>query len=104
MATNGTNLKDRSSTDKQRDLDLDFRVEMKLYIKNGCPWCVMAEAWLDRRGMKYESIDVLIDPVAFQEMKRVSGQTKAPVLLLQDGRVLSDFGPEELPGFLNHQV
>jgi monothiol glutaredoxin len=74
---------------------------MKLYIKKGCPWCDMAEIWLNTKDIKYESIDVLSDNNAFAEMRRLSGQSKAPVLLMPDGRVLSDFGPEELPGFLS---
>ncbi|MCE9587429.1 MAG: glutaredoxin family protein [Verrucomicrobia bacterium] len=73
---------------------------MKLYIKGGCPWCVMAETWLDQRGVDYEAIDVLSDATAFAEMKKISGQSKAPVLVTAEGRILSDFGPEELPGFL----
>jgi hypothetical protein len=32
-------------------------------------------------------------------MKKLSGQTKAPVLQMND-RILADFGPEQLPGFL----
>ena len=73
---------------------------MKLYIKGGCPWCVMAANWLDQRGVDYEPIDVLSDATAFAEMKKISGQSKAPVLVTAEGRILSDFGPEELPGFL----
>ena len=73
---------------------------MKLYIKGGCPWCVMAETWLDQRGVDYEAIDVLSDATAFEEMRKISGQSRAPVLVTAEGRILSDFGPEELPGFL----
>lgn len=32
-------------------------------------------------------------------MKEISGQSKAPVLDI-DGRILADFGIEQLPGFL----
>jgi len=73
---------------------------MILYIKRGCPWCDMAEAWLSQHGYPYSPIDVLSDQEAFAEMRRLSGQTKAPVLVTEDGRVLADFGPEELRGFL----
>ena len=73
---------------------------MKLYIKGGCPWCVMAETWLNQRDVDYEAIDVLSDATAFAEMKKISGQSRAPVLVTAEGRILSDFGPEELPGFL----
>jgi glutathione S-transferase len=60
----------------------------------------MAEAWLRQHGIAYKSVDVLSDPAAFAEMKRISGQSKVPVLITPDGKCLADFGPEELPGFL----
>ncbi len=73
---------------------------MILSIKRGCPWCHLAEAWLRQHGIAYKSVDVLSDPAAFAEMKRISGQSKVPVLITPDGKCLADFGPEELPGFL----
>lgn len=72
---------------------------MTLYIKRGCPWCVYAETWLKQHVVAYTPLDVLSDNAAFADMRRVSGQSKAPVLVTDDGRVLADFGPEELPGF-----
>ena len=74
---------------------------MILYIKRGCPWCDAAEAWLRQHRMAYSTADVLFDPAAFSAMKKLSGQTKAPVLVTDDGRVLADLGPEELPRFLS---
>jgi glutaredoxin len=73
---------------------------MILYIKRGCPWCDMAEAWLSQKRVTYEAVDVLSNGAAFAEMRKISGQSKAPVLVTPDGRCLADFGPEELPGFL----
>jgi glutaredoxin 3 len=74
---------------------------MTLYIKRGCPWCTMAENWLNEHHHHYQVIDVLSDPHGFAMMRRISGQSLAPVLATDDGRVLADFGPEELPDFLN---
>jgi glutaredoxin len=54
--------------------------------------------WLDDHDIDYEKIDVIADDAAFGEMVRISGQELAPVLEA-DGKVLADFGPEELPGF-----
>jgi glutaredoxin 3 len=54
--------------------------------------------WLDDHDIAYEKIDVIADDVTFAEMVRISGQELAPVLEM-DGKVLADFGPEELPGF-----
>ena len=70
-----------------------------LYVKQGCPWCIAAEEELQKLGVKYDMREVRSNPAYFEEMKKLSGQTKAPVLLIDD-RVLADFGPEQLPGFL----
>ena len=72
---------------------------MILYVKAGCPWCRMAEDYLDKRNYKYRVIDVRRDPAALKELKRISDQTYAPTLVIGD-LVLSDFGPEELEDFL----
>lgn len=72
---------------------------LKLFVKPGCPWCSMAEEWLDDHRYAYEPIDVISDRAAFAEMVRVSGQRRAPTLQAGD-LVLPDFGPEELAVFL----
>ncbi len=61
--------------------------------------------WLDERGIKYETLDVIADSKAYTEMVNLSGQTLAPVIDV-DGQILTDFGPEELAEFwekLNHE-
>ena len=70
-----------------------------LYVKEGCPWCEAAESELHKLGLKYERREVLSNSAFFKEMKAVSGQSKAPVLDI-DGRILADFGIEQLPAFL----
>jgi len=74
---------------------------LTLYIKRGCPWCDVAEEWLRAQSKEYKAIDVLTSREDFAEMRRLSGQTLAPVLVTPEGRVLADFGPEELPGFFS---
>jgi hypothetical protein len=54
--------------------------------------------WLDDHDIAYEKLDVIADDAAFAEMVRLSGQKLAPVLDV-DGKILVDFGPEELPKF-----
>jgi len=70
----------------------------RLFIKPYCPWCHKAMAWLDGHGIQYETIDVIADVAAFDEMIRLSGQELAPVIEL-NGKVLADFGPEQLAEF-----
>ncbi len=54
--------------------------------------------WLDERNVDYESIDVMADEVAYDEMIRLTGQELAPVIEAE-GEILADFGPEQLPDF-----
>ena len=71
---------------------------VRLFVKPYCPWCHKAQHWLDERGIKYETLDVIADAEAFDEMVELSGQELAPVIDV-DGEVLADFGPEELGKF-----
>jgi glutaredoxin 3 len=73
---------------------------MKLYVKVWCPWCVTAREWLDSRGYKYQLIDVEANRADYDTMIQLSGQSKTPTLVTADGRVLPDFGPEELAAFV----
>ena len=73
---------------------------MKLYIKVWCPWCVSTRKWLDERGYKYEAIDVEANRADYDKMIALSGQSKTPTLVLDDGKLLPDFGPEELAAFV----
>ncbi len=73
-------------------------MKIRLFIKPYCPWCHKAMRWLDDRGIAYEKIDVIADEAAFDEMIRISGQELAPVIDV-NGKVLADFGPEQLEKF-----
>ncbi len=73
-----------------------------LYVKSGCPWCTEAIEFLSEHGIGYREVNVSEDEAAFEKMQRVSGQSKAPVLDWK-GKVLADFGLEELKPFLQSQ-
>lgn len=73
-------------------------MKIRLFIKPYCGWCHKAMRWLDSHEMKYEKLDVTADGSAYEEMVKLSGQDLAPVMDV-DGKILADFGPEELPGF-----
>lgn len=70
-----------------------------LYVKSSCPWCSEAEAYLQEHGIAYGKVDVHADPAALEELKRLTGQTKAPTMRW-DGEILADFGADELDVFL----
>jgi len=71
---------------------------VRLFIKPYCPWCIKAMNWLDDHGVSYETLDVISDDKAYDEMFKLSGQTLAPVIDV-DGKILADFGPPELAVF-----
>lgn len=73
--------------------------QLKLYVKNWCPWCISAKQFLNKRGYHYEELDVNRDDAAYDEMIRLSGQRFTPTLVV-DGKVLADFGTDELEVFL----
>lgn len=54
--------------------------------------------WLNERGIQYEKLDVIADSKALTAMVNLSGQRFAPVIEV-DGKVLADFGPDELAKF-----
>lgn len=70
-------------------------MNVRLFIKPGCPWCDEAADWLDTRGIRYEVLDVIRDQEARAEMHELTGQTKAPSIDV-DGHILADFGADEL--------
>ncbi len=71
---------------------------VRLFIKPYCGWCHEAREWLDERGIAYETLDVISDSAARQEMLQLSGQPLAPVIEV-DGRVLADFDTDQLEEF-----
>ena len=73
-------------------------MKIRLFIKPYCGWCHKATRWLDQRGIKYDVLNVVSDSDAFDEMVELSGQTLAPVIDV-DGKILADFGPDQLEKF-----
>jgi glutaredoxin len=75
-------------------------MELTVYIKPWCPWCVDALVWLDKRGYKYRSVDVLTDAAAYSHMQKISGQSLTPTMETSEGQVLPDFDTGQLEKFL----
>jgi glutaredoxin len=73
-----------------------------LYIKSGCPWCIEVVEFLKEKGVGYREKNVNEDAAARAEMQRKSGQTRAPTLDW-NGKILADFGVDELVPFLREQ-
>jgi glutaredoxin len=71
---------------------------IRLFIKPYCGWCHKAMRWLNEHGIDYVSVDVTADESAMAEMVRLSGDELVPVIDV-DGKILADFGPEQLAAF-----
>lgn len=62
----------------------------KLFVKEGCPWCIDALAYFETKSLSLDIIDVRKDPSKMNELLEVSGQSKTPTL--QNGDfVVTDF-------------
>ena len=62
----------------------------KLFVKEGCPWCVDALAYFETKSLSLDIIDVRKDPSKMNDLLAVSGQSKTPTL--QNGDfVVADF-------------
>ncbi|MDB6077204.1 MAG: glutaredoxin [Akkermansiaceae bacterium] len=70
-----------------------------LYLKPGCPWCEDVVDYLAKKKIPVRKVIVSGNREAMQEMKDLSGQTKAPTMDWH-GEVLADFGVDELVPFL----
>lgn len=73
-----------------------------LYVKTGCPWCHEVIEFMDGHGVSYRQMNVSDDRSAMEEMQRKSGQTRSPTLDW-NGKILADFGVDELVPFLRKQ-
>ena len=71
---------------------------VRLFIKPSCGWCHEAIEWLDERGIQYQTLDVISDLKAQEEMVQLSGQRLAPVIDV-DGEILADFDTDQLEVF-----
>ena len=75
-------------------------MELTLYVKPWCPWCIEAVDWLEAKGYQFREVDVLSDPDAYARMRRISKQSLTPTLETGDGRVLPDFDVAQLESFM----
>jgi glutaredoxin len=79
-------------------------MELKLYSREWCSWCIDAKEYLESRGYKFLEIDVGEDRQAYEEMKMLSEQTYVPTFVAGD-KVLANFDTGQLERFLSeHQI
>jgi len=79
-------------------------MQLKLYSRAWCSWCIDAKDYLSEKGYQFLEIDVGRDRQAYEEMKQLSAQTYVPTFVAGD-KVLANFDTEQLQKFLNeHQI
>ena len=79
-------------------------MELKLYSREWCSWCIDAKDYLDEHGYKYTEVDVGRDREAYEEMKDLSDQTYVPTFVAGE-KVLANFDVDQLERFLTeHQI
>ena len=75
-------------------------IELTLYSRGMCSWCIDAKDYLTERGYDFTEIDVGRDREAYQEMTELSDQTYVPTLVAGD-EVLANFDTDQLEEFLS---
>jgi glutaredoxin len=75
-------------------------MELKLYSREWCSWCIDAKDYLTEKGYRFQEIDVGIDRQAYEHMKQLSAQTYVPTFVAGD-KVLANFDTDQLEKFLN---
>lgn len=79
-------------------------MQLKLYSREWCSWCIDAKDYLSEKGYCFQEIDVGKDRQAYEEMKHLSAQTYVPTFVAGD-KVLANFDTNQLQKFLNeHQI
>jgi len=73
---------------------------VRVYFTDNCPYCKMVKAFLDKKKVAYQAINVGQDREAAAEMVKLSGQYGVPVLTVDDQIVIGFDTPrlEELFG------
>jgi len=79
-------------------------MELKLYSREWCSWCIDAKDFLRQRGYKFIEIDIGKNRDAFEEMKELSYQAYVPTFVAGD-KVLANFDTDQLEKFLSeHEI
>jgi glutaredoxin 3 len=79
-------------------------MELKLYSREWCSWCIDAKEYLSTRGYSFVEIDVGEDRLAYEEMKELSDQTYVPTFVAGEN-VLANFDTDQLEKFLReHEI
>ena len=59
-------------------------MKIKMYTKSYCSFCFAAKSLLAKRGLVFEEIPVTANVTAEQEMRRLTGRTTVPQIIIND--------------------
>lgn len=62
-------------------------VDVTVYIRPGCPFCIKTEALLNKKGVKFKEIIASEDPAIRAEMRERSGRNTFPQVFVGDVHV-----------------
>ena len=67
--------------------------KVKIYSTKTCAYCQAEKAFLDEKGVKYETLMVDEDQNALMEMFKLSGMSAVPfnVVLDDEGKIIDQF-------------
>ncbi len=69
-------------------------MKITVYSTKTCAYCTMLKRWLDEKKIDYTTYSVDENPIAAQNMVRISGQMSVPFSTVErdDGRVMNISG------------
>jgi glutaredoxin 3 len=73
---------------------------IRLFTKQGCPYCVTAKDWLQQHGCPFDVLDITQDVKVLREWRELSGGVGVPVLAHGKDLVIG-FNPSRYEQFLS---
>ncbi len=77
-------------------------MDIVVYTKKGCAWCRDVIGLLREKGVAYVEKEVRDNKAFFNEMIQLSGQNKAPTLVM-DGFILADSDRKQVEEYLKEK-
>ncbi|MEE9443714.1 MAG: glutaredoxin family protein [candidate division Zixibacteria bacterium] len=65
---------------------------VKMYTKPGCPYCTAARENYNDRGVEFEDINVIDNPMAQEELLKLSNGQKIVPVIIDNGEVKIGWG------------
>ena len=77
-------------------------MNLTVYTKTKCPWCIEVVEFLNENNIQFEEKNVRENPDLMKELEELSGQTYAPTLGV-DGKIYPDSDIDELKKVLKEK-